>query len=202
MAQKAVGPEGEGDGMGGLEHQRVGAAVAAGSDDDLRVAVAGGGHRPHVPGCQVGHIGGQDEDFGGAAPRGVGGSLGQGRVELPFRPGVIGAAGGWRGSAWLAFFGERVAAGAFGSGERAAVAADDEDLGVKLGLVDGGESAGEQFAVEGAALLGRDTGGQAAFAFVEGFDGDNCPQGHFRNQWLESGGWSPMDTPCFSRFMV
>lgn len=187
MAEEAVGSEGEGDGLGRLQHEGVGAAVAAGSDDDLGVAVDGGGHCADVLGCEVGHVGGQDEDFGCAVRGGVAGRLRKGGVELQFRLGVIGA-GGRRGCARLTFFGQRAAAGAFGRVQGAAVAADDEELGVKMGLVDGRQGAGEQFAVEGAALLGRDMGGQTAFAFVEGFDGNDCPQAHCLVWWLESNG--------------
>ena len=168
MAEEAVASEGEGYGLGRLQHKRVGAAVAAGGDYDLGGAVGGGGQCPHVLGSEVGHVGGQDEDFGCAVGRGVAGRLGQGGVELWFRLGVIGAAGRW-GCARLTFFGQRMA-----------VAADYEDLGVKMGLADGRQGAGEQFAVEGAPLPGRDMAGEAAFAFVEGLDGNDCPQTHFR----------------------
>ena len=90
-----------------------------------------------------------------------------------------------------------MATGAFGHSQGVGVAADDEDFGVKVGLVDGCQGAGEEFAVEGVALLGRDTGGQAAFAFVEGFDGDDYPQAHFRGRCLESNGCT-----SFSRSVV
>ena len=79
--------------MNGLEHERVGAAVTAGGDDDLGGTAAGGGHCAHVFGCEVGHVGGEDQDFGCAAGGSVKGSLGQGRVELRFRIGVRLAAG-------------------------------------------------------------------------------------------------------------
>ena len=133
---------------------------------------------------------------------GVAGSLGEGGVELRFGIGVIGAAGGRRrtgrgrstagegGRIWQTLFGQRMATGAFGHSQGVGVAADDEDLGVKVGLVDGCQGAGEEFAVEGVALLGRDAGGQAALALGEGLDGDNCPQTHFRGQWLESNGYT------------
>lgn len=149
VAPETIPPEGEGDGLDRLQHERVGAAIPARGDDDLRFAAAGGGHSPHILCCQVGHIGGQDQNFGCAACRGVAGRLGEGGVELWFRFCVIGAAGGrrrrvrcgfgagGRSCAWLTFFGQRVAAGVFGRCQRVAVAADDEDLGVKMGLVDG-----------------------------------------------------------------
>jgi len=108
--------------------------------------------------------------------RGVAGGLGQGGVELWFGLGVIGAAGGGRGCAGRTFFGQAAAAGAFGRGQGAAVAADDEDLGVKVGPVDGCQGAAEELAVEGAPLLGSEMARQAAFAFVEGLDGDDKSQ--------------------------
>ena len=188
MALETVAAEGEGYCLARLEQKCVGAAVAAGGDDDLGGAAAGGGHCAHVCGCQVGHVGGEDQDFGCAAGGGVAGSLGQGRVELRFRFGVRLAAGrgrqtfrgrpavgGWRGD-WQTLFGQRMAACLFGHGQGVAVAADDDDLRVNLRLVDGGQGTGEEFAVEGVPLLGRDTGGQAAFALVEGLDGNDYPQ--------------------------
>ena len=48
---------------------------------------------------------------------------GGGGIELLFGLGVIGAAGGRQGCSGLAFFGEGAAAGAFGRGQCAAVAA-------------------------------------------------------------------------------
>ena len=69
-----------------------------------------------------------------------------------------------------------MAACLFSHGQGVAVAADDDDLRVNLRHVDGGQGTREEFAVEGAPLLGRDTGGQAAFAFVEGLDGNDYPQ--------------------------
>ena len=148
---------------------------------------------------------GRTRTLGCAVGRGVAGRLGQGGVELWFRLGVIGAAGR-RGCARLTFFGQRMA-----------VAADDEDLGVKMGLADGRQGAGEQFAVEGAPLPGRDMAGEAAFAFVEGLDGNDCPQAHCRVRWSESNGCTlffpfrglaigashtnPMDAPYVLRFL-
>ena len=82
VAEEAVTSEGEGDGLGRLEHESVGAAVAAGGDDDLRFGAAGGGHCADVAGCEVGHVGGEDEEFGGAVGGGVAGGLSEGGVEL------------------------------------------------------------------------------------------------------------------------
>ena len=183
VAEEAVAAEGEGDGLGRLEHEGVGAAVAAGGDGDLGFGAAGGGHCADVAGCEVGHVGGEDEEFGCAVGGGVAGGLGQGGVELWFGLGVVGGAG-------LAFFGQGAAAGAFCRVEGVGVAAYDEDFGVEVGLVDGCEGAGEEFAVEGAALLGGDVAGEAAFAFVEGFDGDDGPQAHLRIRLLESSGYT------------
>ena len=90
---EAVAAEGEGDCLARLQQKRVGAAVTAGGDGDLGVAVAEGGHGADVFGCQVGHVGGEDQDFGCAAGGGVAGCLGQGGVELRFRIGVRLAAG-------------------------------------------------------------------------------------------------------------
>ena len=189
VALETVAAEGEGYCMARLEHERVGAAVTAGGDDDLGGTAAGRGHCAHIFGCQVGHVGGEDQDFGCAAGRGVAGSLGQGRVELRFRISVRlaggrgrqtvrgrSAVGGWRGG-WQTLFGQRMAACPFSHGQGVAVAADDNDLRVNLRRVDGGQGTGEEFAVEGVPLLGRDTGGQAAFAFVEGLGRERLPTG-------------------------
>ena len=129
VAEEAVAAEGEGDGLGRLEHEGVGAAVAAGGDGDLGFGAAGDGHCADVGGCEVGHVGGEDEEFGCAVGGGVAGGLGEGGVELWFGLGVVGGAG-------LAFFGQGAAAGAFGRGQGVGVAADDEDFGVEVGLVD------------------------------------------------------------------
>ena len=89
-------PKAKGIAWPGWSMKCVGAAVTAGGDDDLRGTAAGGGHCAHILGCQVGHIGGQDQNFGCAAGGGVASSLGQGRVEQKFRIGVSPAAGRWR----------------------------------------------------------------------------------------------------------
>ena len=162
-----------------MQEERIGAAVTAGGDDDLRFAAARGGHRAHVLGCQVGHIGRQDQCIGCAACNNVTGSLRQGRVELKF-----GARGRWAATGierlgGRGYFGQRMASQTSRRVERVIVAADDNDLRINMGQADGIQRAREEIAVERAAFLGREKAGQAALALGEGLDRNDCPQAHF-----------------------
>ena len=190
VTPEAVAAEGEGYGLGRLQHQRIGAPVTARGNDDLRGAAAGGGHlRVHLRLSGWAYRWAESELWLRRVRGGVAGSLGQGRVELQFGLGFNPAARRWRRTircrsaadggrrrAWLTLFGQHMAARPFSHGQRVPVAADDNDLRVNVRQVDCRQRTREQFAIEGVPFLGRDIAGQTAFALTEGLDGNDRPQ--------------------------
>ena len=139
VAGKAPTAKGEGNRLSRLQEERVGAAVAAGSDDDLRSCSARRGHGAHVLGCQVGDVGRQDQDFCRAACDSVSGSLRQCRVELKFKRNRMRLDGVSGQSRIRGFFDQRMASRARCCFKRLLVPADDNDFSFDVRQADGAE---------------------------------------------------------------